>query len=146
MELAPPSEWTRSLLHDARKTSWTCAGANGLCMEAAPRNAPACHRVLWRDAEPVLLQPNRRWGVRVPGKPKGHDVFLAADGTPLCAHGFSASELRKRRAKQRVQAASKLQAWWRAMTREARACERARRGAAVEGAAASGSRAATPHI
>ena len=134
------------------KPEWvtcTCTDAKGLCMDARvkpalPADVPAYHRVLWRDSEPVLLEAKGRWGVRVPGKPKGHGVFLAADGTPLCAHGFSASELRKRRTKQRVQAVSKLQAWWRAMTREARACERARRGAAVEGAAASGSRVATP--
>ena len=117
------------------KPDWvtcTCPDAKGLCMEAAPgkapmlpADAPEYHRVLWRDAEPVLLQPNGQWGVRVPGKPKGHDVFLAANGTPLCAHGFSASELAKRRARQRVQAASKIQAWWRAMDRDARASVRA---------------------
>ena len=114
------------------KPEWvtcTCTDAKGLCMDARvkpalPADVPAYHRVLWRDSEPVLLEAKGRWGVRVPGKPKGHGVFLAADGTPLCAHGFSASELRKRRTKQRVQAVSKLQAWWRAMTREARASVR----------------------
>ena len=115
------------------KPEWvacTCTDAKGLCIDARvkpalPADVPAYHRVLWRDSEPVLLEAKGRWGVPVPGKPKGHDVFLAADGTPLCAHGFSASELRKRRAKQRVQAASKLQAWWRAIGREARASVRA---------------------
>ena len=67
------------------KPEWvtcTCTDAKGLCMDARvkpalPADVPAYHRVLWRDSEPVLLEAKGRWGVPVPGKPKGHDVFLA---------------------------------------------------------------------
>ena len=123
------SHW-RCTARPRAKPEWvtcTCSNAKGLWMEypSPPADVPAYHRVLWRDATPVLLQPGGRMGVRVPGKPKGHDVFLAADGTPLCAHGFSACQIKKRCEKQRKKAASMLQAWWRAISTEARASVRA---------------------
>ena len=90
------------------KPEWvacTCTDAKGLCADAKaqvetalPDSVPAYHAVLWRDNRPELLKPKGRWAVRVPGKPKGSDVFLDADGTPLCPHGFSASELHRRSA------------------------------------------------
>ena len=111
------------------KPEWVtcnCVDAKGLFTNAKTASllppvtaVPEYHRVLWRDAEPVLLQPSGVWAVRVPGRPRGQQVCLDRDGTPRCVHGYNSSELNHRRAidraTRRVNAATKLQAWWRAI-------------------------------
>ena len=115
------------------KPEWiacNCANARGLCMDAKetplemPADVPPYHAVLWRDAQPTLLEPNGVWAVKVPGKPKGHEVFLDGGGTPHCAHGFNASLLRACRTRERAGAAAQLQAWWRVLDHTARASVR----------------------
>ena len=97
------------------KPEWiecNCTHAKGLCMDAKepppemPADVPPYHAVLWRDAQPTLLEPNGVWAVKVPGKPKGQEVYLDGDGTPCCAHGFSVSQLRAWRARERAGAAA----------------------------------------
>ena len=49
-----------------------------------------------------MLSPKGVLAVRVPGMPKGREVFLDARGTPRCAHGFTVHELmRQQRAQLR---------------------------------------------
>ena len=110
----------RSSARPRPKPHWVtcdCTDAKGLTtnpkkVPQLPADVPAYHEVLWRQAQPELLQPKGVLAVAVPGKPKGHSVYLDAEGKPLCAHGYTASELRRRRMNERVAAASKLQQWW----------------------------------
>ena len=93
------------------KPEWVvccCTDTDGLYMSAAapkpelPATVPAYHCVLWRDAQPTMLSPKGVLAVRVPGMPKGQEVFLDARGTPRCAHGFTVHELmRQQRAQLR---------------------------------------------
>ena len=89
--------WRRS--NPARvKPEWEtcdCTDMKGLTMypkakPELPTVAPAYHHVLWRNAQPVRLEPGGVWAVRVPGKPKGREVFIDRHGVPRCAHALPA--------------------------------------------------------
>jgi hypothetical protein len=115
------------------KPGWvacTCEDANGLCMDTIappaelPSSVPPYHEVLWRDAQPTTLDNGVR-AVKVPGKPKGAEVYLDAEGRTRCQHGLTYAQLRERRARQRASAATRLQTWWRALDAAERSAVRA---------------------
>lgn len=74
---------------------------------------PSYASVLWRDGTPKMLQPASVLAVRVPGKPKGIEVWIDATGKARCAHGFTESALMRAHQIGRQRAASILQDWWR---------------------------------
>ena len=105
------------------KPGWiacTCEDAIGLCMDTIappaelPASVPPYHEVLWRDAQPATLENGVR-AVKVPGKPKGAEVYLDAEGRTRCPHGLTYAQLRERRACERASAATRLQTWWRTL-------------------------------
>ncbi len=85
---------------------------------------PSYASVLWRDGAPTRLQPVDVLAVRVPGRPKGREVFIDVDGVARCPHGFCEGTLSKARRQRMVRAASQLQEWWRALDPPARASVR----------------------
>ena len=74
---------------------------------------PSYASVLWRDSAPKVLQPANVLAVRVPGKPKGIEVWIDALGRARCAHGFTESGLLRAHQMRKQQAATVLQDWWR---------------------------------
>ena len=113
----------------------TCQDAKGLYVDPLAKPdltdgalVPPYHRVLWRDGEPTRLDYKGILAVRVPGYPKGHEVYVDAYGTTRCPHGFTESTLRHRRQRQKACAATLLQRWWRGVrhaaceSQSARAC------------------------
>ena len=87
------------------KPEWSacdCTSMCGLCMNPSkprpelPEAAPEYHRVLWRDYEPARLEPTGVLAVRVPGNPKGREVYVDARGKARCPHGLTASSIAKR--------------------------------------------------
>ena len=82
---------------------------------ALPANVevPSYTSVLWRDGAPKVLQPMNILAVRVPGKPKGIEVWIDALGRTRCAHGFTESGLLRAHQMRKQQAATVLQDWWR---------------------------------
>jgi hypothetical protein len=74
---------------------------------------PSYASVLWRDGAPKALQPMNVLAVRVPGKPKGIEVWIDALGRARCAHGFTESGLLRAHQMRKQQAATVLQDWWR---------------------------------
>ena len=82
---------------------------------ALPANVevPSYASVLWRDGAPKVLQPMNILAVRVPGKPKGIEVWIDALGRTRCAHGFTESGLLRAHQMRKQQAATVLQDWWR---------------------------------
>jgi hypothetical protein len=92
------------------RPEWTacdCTSMCGLCMNPRkprpelPDVVPEYHRVLWRDHEPVLLEPVGVLAVRVPGNPKGQEVYLDAEGTARCPHGLTAGSIALREERKR---------------------------------------------
>ena len=67
---------------------------------------PSYASVLWRDGTPKMLQPANVLAVRVPGKPKGIEVWIDATGKARCAHGFTESALMRAHQMRRQRAAS----------------------------------------
>ncbi|EOD15804.1 hypothetical protein EMIHUDRAFT_445534 [Emiliania huxleyi CCMP1516] len=86
---------------------------------------PPYASVLWRDGTPKRLQPMNVLAVKVPGKPKEHEVWIDAEGRARCAHGFTESALSKVHQERKRCAASKIQQWWRQLGRAERASVRA---------------------
>ena len=94
----------------------TCQDAKGLYVDPLAKPdltngalVPPYHRVLWRDGEPTRLDYKGILAVRVPGYPKGHEVYVDAYGTTRCPQCFTESTLRHRRQRQEARAATLLQ-------------------------------------
>ena len=92
------------------KPEWTgcdCTSMSGLSVNPRkprpelPEAAPEYHRVLWRDHEPALLEPVGVLAVRVPGNPKGREVYLDAEGRARCPHGLTAGAIALREERNR---------------------------------------------
>ena len=73
----------------------------------------------------MTLQPTSVLAVRVPGYPKGREVWMDADGHARCVHGFTESTLARAHRRRRHHAASTLQDWWRRLAGTERASVRA---------------------
>ena len=82
-------------------------------MLPADLEVPSYASVLWRDGQPKRPPSTNVLAVRVPGLSKGRQVWMDADGSALCEHGFSESALARAHQRRKQRAASLLQEWWR---------------------------------
>ena len=116
---------------NGKRPEWTlcdCQSAKGLWAIGKlelPEPAPLYHEVLWSQEAPTLLEPMMVMGVRALGLSKGCEVYIDNEGRARCRHGFVEAVLRRKEVQRRAEAASKLQAWWRALDSPTRAAVRA---------------------
>jgi hypothetical protein len=112
---------------DRPRPAWVacdCTDAKGLWSKTKPElpeAPPPYNLVLWKQSTPTLLAPVNTMGVKVPG---GREVYIDGEGRARCKHGLVDAVLRRRYTQTRVDAASKLQAWWRALDTPMRAAVR----------------------
>ena len=92
------------------RPEWTACdrtSMSGLCVNPRkprpelPEAAPEYHSVLWRDHAPARLEPVGVLAVRVPGNPKGREVYLDANGKARCPHGLTAGSIALREERKR---------------------------------------------